>query len=104
MTMYFITKKDSETGKKFQKIAEKLEVCFENQKALAEKYGFTSWRGEYWVAAGGISSVIFPKGTTVDTKVWKEVRNGEYMPRLNNPYKLTLTKPLQLAKKNLMPV
>lgn len=81
--MYFITKKESETGKKFQKIAEKLEVCFENQKALAEKYGFTSWRGEYWVAAGGISSVIFPKGTTVDTKVWKEVRNGEYMPRLN---------------------
>ena len=81
--MYFITKKESETGKKFQKIAEKLEVCFENQKALAEKYGFTSWRGEYWVAAGGISSVIFPQGTTVDTKVWKEVRNGEYMPRLN---------------------
>ena len=83
MPMYFITKKESETGKKFQKIAEKLEVCFENQKALAEKYGFTSWRGEYWVAAGGISSVIFPQGTTVDTKVWKEVRNGEYMPRLN---------------------
>ena len=81
--MYFITPKNSETGKKFQKIAEKLDVCFENQKALAEKYGFTSWRGERWVVAGGISSVIFPQGTTIDTKVWKEVRDGEYMPRLN---------------------
>ena len=84
MNMYFITPKNSETGKKFQKIADKLDVCFENQKALAEKYGFTSWRGERWVVAGGISSVIFPQGTTVDTKVWKEVRDGEYMPRLNS--------------------
>lgn len=48
MNMYFITPKNSETGKKFQKIANKLDVCFENQKALAEKYGFTSWRGEHW--------------------------------------------------------
>ena len=81
--MYFITKRTSKTGKKFQKIANKLDVCFENQKALAEKYGFTSWRGAYWVVAGGISSVMFPKGTTIDIKVWKEVKKGEYMPRLN---------------------
>ena len=81
--MYFITEKNSETGKNFQKIANKLDVCFENQKALAEKYGFTSWRGAYWVVAGGISSVMFPKGTTIDIKVWKEVKKGEYMPRLN---------------------
>jgi hypothetical protein len=92
MNMYFITPKNSETGKKFQKIADKLDVCFENQKALAEKYGFTLWRGESWVAAGGISSVIFSQGTTVDTKIWKEVRYGEYMPRLKKPYKPTLTK------------
>ena len=82
--MYFITEKNSETGKKFQKIADKLDICFENQKALAEKYGFTSWRGERWVVAGGISSVIFPKVTTIDTKVWKQIKGkDEYMPRLN---------------------
>ena len=81
--MYFITEKNSETGKKFQKIANKLNVCFENQKALAKKYGFTSWRGSYWVVAVAISSVMFPKGTTIDIKVWKEVKKGEYMPRLN---------------------
>ena len=83
--MYFITKKDSETGKKFQKIVDKFDICFENQKALANKYGFTSWRGAYWVIAGGISSVIFPKDTIVDTKVWKKVkdRKNEYTPRLN---------------------
>lgn len=82
--MYFITEKNSETGKNFQKIADKLDVCFENQKALAEKYSFTSWRGDRWVVAGGISSVIFPKGATIDTKVWKQIKGkDEYMPRLN---------------------
>ena len=83
--MYFITKKDSETGRKFQKIVDKFDICFENQKALANKYGFTSWRGAYWVIDGGISSVIFPKDTIVDTKVWKKVKDkeNEYTPRLN---------------------
>ena len=82
--MYFITEKNSKTGKKFQKIADKLDVCFENQKALAKKYAFTSWRGDRWVVAGGISSVIFPKGATIDTKVWKQIKGkDEYMPRLN---------------------
>lgn len=82
--MYFITKKDSETGKKFQKIVNKLDVCFENQKALADKYGFTSWRSAHWEAAGGIYTVKFPKGTTVDAKLWKQVKGkDEYMPRMN---------------------
>ena len=81
--MYFITKRTSKTGKKFQKIFDRFNICFDSQEALAKKYGFTSWRGGYWVVAGGISSVIFPEDTTVDTKVWKEVRNGEYMPKLN---------------------
>lgn len=82
--MYFITEKNSKTGKKFQKIADKLDVCFENQKALAKKYAFTSWRGDRWVVAGGISSVIFPKGATIDTKVWKQIKGkDEHMPRLN---------------------
>ena len=82
--MYFITPKNSETGKKFQKIADKLDVSFENQKALAKKYAFTSWRGDRWVGAGGISWVIFPKGATIDTKVWKQIKGkDEYMPLLN---------------------
>ena len=82
--MYFITEKNSETGKKFQKIMDKLDVCRKDQKALADKYGFTSWRRAYWKAAGGISSVIFPKGATIDTKVWKQIKGkDEYMPRLN---------------------
>lgn len=84
MTMYFITKKESETGKKFQKIVDKLKVCLEDQKALAEKYGFTSWRGAHWEAAGGIYSVIFPEGTTIDAKLWTQVKGkNEYRPRGN---------------------
>lgn len=84
MTMYFITKKESETGKKFQKIIDKLDVCHKDQKALADKYGFTSWRSAHWEAAGGIYTVKFPEGTTVDTKLWKQVKGkDEYMPRMN---------------------
>ena len=84
MTMYFITKKESETGKKFQKIVDKLKVCLEDQKALADKYGFISWRGAHWEVAGGISSVTFHKCTTVDAKLWKLVKGKtEYKPRLN---------------------
>ena len=82
--MYFITKKESETGKKFQKIVDKLKVCLEDQKALADKYGFISWRGAHWEVAGGISSVTFHKCTTVDAKLWKLVKGKtEYKPRLN---------------------
>ena len=84
--MYFITKRTSKTGKKFQKLSDKFNACFESQKALADKYGFTYWRGARWEVAGGISSVIFPEDTIVDTKIWKEVRNGEYMPRLNEGF------------------
>ena len=83
-TMYFITKKDSETGKKFQKIIDKLDVCHKDQKALADKYGFTSWRRSYWEVAGGISSVTFHKSATIDPKLWKLVKGkNEYSPRLN---------------------
>lgn len=82
--MYFITKKESETGKKFQKIIDKLDICHKDQEALAEKYGFTSFRRAHWEAAGGISSVIFHKCATVDAKLWKLVNNkNEYKPRLN---------------------
>ena len=63
MTMYFITKKESETGKKFQKIKDKFKVCLEDQKALADKYGFISWRRASWE--------VVVKGKT------------EYSPRLN---------------------
>ena len=83
-TMYFITKKDSETGKKFQKIIDKLDVCHKDQKALADKYGFTSWRRSSWEVAGGISSVTFHKSATIDPKLWKLVKGkNEYRPRLN---------------------
>ncbi len=84
MTMYFLTKKESETGKKFQKIMDKLDICHKDQKALADKYGFTSWRRSSWEAAGGISSVTFHKCATVDAKLWKLVKGKtEYSPRLN---------------------
>ena len=37
--MYFITKRTSKTGKKFQKLSDKFNICFESQKALAVRNG-----------------------------------------------------------------
>lgn len=79
--MYFITPKDSETGKKFSAISEKRKQCYQAQKELAQKYGFTQWRSGHWVLFGKISACIFPE--TPDTKIWKRVNSrDEWMPKL----------------------
>lgn len=82
MSLYYITKKTSATGCKFQAIFEKYDIAFSAQKALSKKYGFEEWRHAYWVIYGGISSVR--KIKDLDTKVWKkvtEVDNESYSPK-----------------------
>lgn len=82
--MYFITKKTSETGKKFQKISEQRKVAFNAQKELANKYGFNTWRSAYWVVFGGMSS-CFNFKETPNPKIWgKGSQNGEYYPKKNS--------------------
>ena len=80
--MYFITKKTSVTGKKFQIIADKMNVVQDAQKALAKEMGFKAWRKGYWCFCGGFSSIIFEKAP--DEKLWKKVNGNEWMPRLNS--------------------
>lgn len=82
--MYFITEKTSETGKKFQVIKDKLKIVRDAQKALAKKYGFKSWRDEYWIFAGKMSSCgEFDK--TPDSKIWKNgSAKNEYFPKKNS--------------------
>lgn len=80
--MYFITKKTSETGKNFQKIAEKMDVIFNANKKLSEEIGFEQWRGGYWSAFGGFSSLIFKEKP--DEKVFKKVNGNEWLPKLSN--------------------
>ena len=81
--MYFITKKDSDTGKKFEAVRIKMNECLKVQKELSKQIGFESWGIGYWLVAGGFSSVRFNKDVIVDTKIWKQC-NGGYLPKLNS--------------------
>ena len=88
--MKYITKKDSETGKKFQEITEKRSECFDAQKEIAEKYGFSSWRGGWWTVYGSISSFCNPINTP-DSKIWgKGVEKGEFMPKKSSKVGLAI--------------
>lgn len=84
--MKFITKKSSETGKKFAEIVERRNACFAAQKKIIDELGATKWRQAYWIAWGGISSIIFPDKNNVNKRIWKNINKSsdEWMPRLNN--------------------
>lgn len=82
--MFYITKKSSETGKKFAQVIEKKAKAFEDQKTLSEKYGFKQWRGGYRCVFGGMSSCLEFKETP-DKKIWgKGAQKGEYYPKKNS--------------------
>jgi hypothetical protein len=57
--------------------------CFKAQKALGNKYGFNKWRSGFWCVSGGISSCL-EFNDIPDKKIWKEIRLGEYLPKLTN--------------------
>lgn len=85
MSKFFITHKDSETGKKFQEFRLKCEIAHREAAALAEKYGFRTWRHLPKVIYGGISkcsNFLNP----IDSKVWKKVARGEeeYYPKVSS--------------------
>ena len=99
MSMYFITERNSETGKKFQQVERKSEECFNAQKQLANKYKFHSWREGYWVVYGGMSSCLnFDE--TPDSKIWgKGFGNGEYFPKKNSKIGKEINKEIEQLPK-----
>lgn len=80
--MYFITKKSSETGKKFQEVADKSALCdLAIQSFISKLPNVNQYVTCRWSAFGGLEYVIF--NNTPNLKVWKksnEVENG-YSPR-----------------------
>ena len=81
--MYFITKRTSETGNKFQKIEEKIDRIHKEQIALADELGFEQWRGHGLYVFGGFSSLVFTEKP--DMKIYKLVLHpNEYMPKRNS--------------------
>lgn len=80
--MYYKTLKTSETGKKIAEVLKKVIDCEAEARKIVEVIGAEQWRGARGAIAGGISAVIFSKGSTIP-KWLKEVSPGEYLPRLN---------------------
>lgn len=82
--MYFITKKSSETGKKFQSINKRATICVNAAHAILDRLGATEYCPKRWSAWGGIEIVVFENEP--DMKIWKkhnDVING-YTPRMSS--------------------
>ncbi len=79
-TMYFITKKTSATGKKFQAVDTKMDKIYDAQRVIAKEIGFNQWREGYWTSYGGFSCLIFKEKP--DGEIYKRQEDG-WMPRLN---------------------
>lgn len=80
MSIYYIVKRTSVTGKKFVALEKQIAIMRKQHKALSKELGFTQYRGGYG-CFGGFSAICFDKEPNME--VWKRVNRGEYMPRLN---------------------
>lgn len=81
--MRYITRKDSETGKKFMAAYDNMKNAEKEARELVTLLGAKQWRERYGVAAGGVAALVFDKKP--DTKIWKNVYGSSknWMPKLN---------------------
>lgn len=74
--MYYKTRVDSETGKKFTELQNKKDLLHNQNKQLAEKYGFSQWT--VWSFGRDIATVLFDEEP--DGKLWHKNKDGSYRP------------------------
>lgn len=80
--MYYITEKNSETGKKLQGFYDRKKEIYDKEKELSRKYNFQQWGTYDFFIQGKIDFVRFDNENQVDMRVWK--KDGKnYSPRLN---------------------
>jgi hypothetical protein len=84
MTICYITKKDSETGVKFQELEQKMNQVRKEQEKLSDELGFSKWRDDPWAFAGGFSSLLFDKKP--NDKLYRKnvIFPNEFVPRRNS--------------------
>lgn len=80
--MFYITEKDSTTGKKFSEYLQKKESAIKSAEQLSRDFGAEDY-ATYAphtknFGGGGIYCVFFPEGTKVDKKVWKEDKTYKF--------------------------
>lgn len=81
--MYYITKKDSETGKKFQALYQKMKEIRKKQKEIADKFNLSCWAEKHFQIAGQFRLVSFKEGEKIDLKNWKKYGGEFYLPKLS---------------------
>ena len=83
--MKFKTKRDSETGKRFEALNIKSQDYHRQASEVARKYGATKWTLPFLSCYGGIASIIVEDESVIDQKHWKKSRNIEnaWLPRLS---------------------
>jgi hypothetical protein len=84
MTICYITKKDSETGVKFQELEQKMNQVRKEQEKLSDELGFSKWRDDPWAFAGGFSSLLFDKKPNDKLYRKKVIFPNEFVPRRNS--------------------
>ena len=81
--MKYITKRDSETGKKFAEYEAKRQEAFKASRNLVfTEIGASEFREASSFSTGGISALIFGSDFEIP-KHFKETKKGEYMPRVS---------------------
>lgn len=84
--MYFITKKDSETGKKFQVIVDKMKAIDIIRNEFLERHGFQGYQTQGFYFYGGLDACALPS-KEIDSKLWrikKNKRNELFYPNCRN--------------------
>jgi hypothetical protein len=78
--MYFITKKTSKTGLKFQEIEKKIAESKAAVKVILERFGVKKYASDRWAAAGGLECLFFENEP--DLNLWKKEKKerGLYSP------------------------
>lgn len=95
--MYFITRRNSETGIKFSGVEKLIYKAREESKAISKEIGFNKWREGYWLVAGGFSALIFK--STPDNKIFRKVAKDEWMPKLNTKKGIEIQEKLNTVTK-----
>lgn len=98
--MFYITKRDSETGKKFADLQQLFAQSHKEKVELAKKYGFGGWTE--WQIGFGIANVVFAEGVIPDEKLWKPSKSHNrdcYKPNLRTKVGRALQNELNSAKR-----
>ncbi len=80
--MKFITKRDSETGKKFAEYQTKASAAYNAAKDIITELDADRWRSLSRWSSGGISAIIFKPDQPIPS-FFKQVKKGEYMPKVS---------------------